>query len=364
VIPGDTMHDEHDSGGDAASMGNPALATAAPQRVILGGFLMGLANLVPGVSGGTMILALGLYDRFIGAIADATRLRREPRSFLFLALIGLGALVSIALLAGVAVDLVIHHRWVMYSLFVGMTLGGVPELWKQCKPLDLSTASAALVGIGIMAGLAWGLSSTQLPQGTMIYLAVGAIAASSMILPGVSGSYLLLILGMYEVVVGSISETLRGDRLEGLAVLVPVGIGAVLGVALLSNGLKLALARAPRPSHAVLLGLLCGSVLGLWPFQAALHPDLTDRATRKAVTLIVGGADLTAVHEQTGLLLDETTANEYRAKYANDSDDDLKAKSVTLVRFDPTGSQWGIALLLLIAGGVTTRFLGRGNRPH
>lgn len=336
----------------------------APQRVIFGGILMGLANLVPGVSGGTMILALGLYDRFIGAIADVTRLRREPKSILFLALIAIGALASIALLSGVAVDLVVHHRWVMYSLFVGMTLGGVPELWKQVKPLAASSVIGTLAGIGIMAALAWGLSTTQIPHGTLTYLAVGAIAASSMILPGVSGSYLLLILGMYEVVVGSISETLRGDRMEGLAVMVPVGIGAVLGVALLSNVLKFCLARAPKPSHAVLLGLLSGSVLGLWPFQSALYPELTDRPTRKAVTMLVQGDDLALVNETLGTAIDATRANELVARYRTDSADQLKAKSVALRRFDPTALQAGGALLLLIAGGVTTRLLGRGTKSH
>lgn len=361
---GDTMHDEHDPRGNAATVATTARAVPAPQRVVFGGFLMGLANLVPGVSGGTMILALGLYDRFIGAIADVTRLRREPRSIVFLGLIGLGALLSIALLAGVAVDLVINHRWVMYSLFVGMTLGGVPELWKQCRPLGASTIIGTLIGIGIMAGLAWGLSTTQLPTNTVVYLIVGAIAASSMILPGVSGSYLLLILGMYEVVIGSISETLRGDRLEGLAVLVPVGIGAVLGVALLSNVLKLALARAPKPSHAVLLGLLCGSVLGLWPFQAAQYPELTNRSTRKAVVLLVAGEDVAAVNQQLGTHLDEQRADELRARYGNDSPDQLKAKSVALVRFEPSVRQWGGAILLLLAGGITTRFLGRAPKPR
>lgn len=358
------MHDEHHPRGDTALAVTPALAVPAPQRVIFGGFLMGLANLVPGVSGGTMILALGLYDRFIGAIADVTRLRREPRSFLFLALIGLGAVLSIALLAGVAVDLVINHRWVMYSLFVGMTLGGVPELWKQCRPLGASTIIGTSVGIGIMAGLAWGLSTTQLPRNTVVYLVVGAIAASSMILPGVSGSYLLLILGMYEVVIGSISETLRGDRAEGLAVMIPVGIGAVLGVALLSNVLKLALARAPKPSHAVLLGLLCGSVLGLWPFQEAQHPDLSNRTTRKAVEMLVAGTGLATVNAELGTHFDESRAEGMRARYAGLSPDDLKAQSIALERFHPSTGQWGGAILLLLAGGITTRILGRGSKAH
>ncbi|MCA8979886.1 MAG: DUF368 domain-containing protein [Planctomycetes bacterium] len=358
------MQDEHDPRGTAAPEPTPVSVGPAPQRVVVGGFLMGLANLVPGVSGGTMILALGLYDRFIGAIADITRLRREPRSIVFLGLIGIGAMLSIGLLSGVAVDLVVNHRWVMYSLFVGMTLGGVPELWKQCRPPGASVVAGTLVGLGIMAGLAYGLSTTQLPGNTLVYVVVGAIAASSMILPGVSGSYLLLILGMYEVVIGSISETLHGDRMDGLAVMVPVGVGAVLGVALLSNVLRLALARAPKASHALLLGLLCGSVLGLWPFQEARYPELTNRDTRKAVTMLVGGEDVAAVNDTLGTDFDDARASDLLARYGQDSPDELKAKSVALERFDPTGGQWIGAILLVLAGGVTTRFLGRGAKPH
>lgn len=332
----------------------------APVRALAGGFLMGLANLVPGVSGGTMILALGLYDRFIGAIADVTRLRREPRSFLFLALLVVGALVCFALLSGVAVQLVAEQRWVMYSLFVGMTLGGVPDLWKQCKPFGARVAIGAPVGFGAMVLLAYGLQSTPIPVNTPVLVGIGALAASSMILPGVSGSYLLLIFGMYEVVVGSISEVLRGDRAEGLAVLVPVGVGAVLGIALLSNVLKILLARAPRASHAVLLGLLCGSVIGLWPFQDSAYPELADRDDRKAVERVVDGAPAAEVREEFGVDWTDAHVAHLRERFAGDGPGDLKRKSIELTRFTPDGGRVAIATLLLLVGVGLTRLLGRG----
>lgn len=332
----------------------------APVRALLGGFLMGLANLVPGVSGGTMILALGLYDRFIGAIADVTRLRREPRSFLFLGVLVFGALLCFALLSGVAVTLVAEQRWVMYSLFVGMTLGGVPDLSKQCRPFGARVLVGALVGFGAMALLAYGLSSTPIPANVPVLVGIGALAASSMILPGVSGSYLLLIFGMYEVVVGSISEVLRGDRAEGLAVLVPVGVGAALGIALLSNVLKVLLARAPRASHAVLLGLLCGSVLGLWPFQESKYPELADRGERKAVAALVEGAAADYVRAEFGVAWTDDEVAALRARFAGDGPGDLKRKSIELERFRPSGGRVALSALLLVVGIALTRLLGRG----
>jgi len=272
--------------------------------------------------------------------------------------------LAVSMLSGIAVDLVINHRWVMYSLFVGMTLGGVPELWKQCRPLTPRVAFGALLGIAIMAALAWGLSRTQIPRNTVVFVAVGAIAASSMILPGISGSYLLLILGMYEVVIGSIKETLRGDRADGLFVLVPVGVGAVLGIALLSNVLKLALARAPKVSHAVLLGLLCGSVLGLWPFQQSAHDELAHGPTREATVMLLAGEDLDSLREEfgAGFEIDEARAAELRERYAGKSAGELKAMSTELQRFGPTVLQIASAIGLLLVGGLLTRLLGRGTR--
>ncbi len=188
---------------------------AAP-RVVLGGFLMGLANLVPGVSGGTMILAVGLYDRFIGAVAELSSLRWSRGMFVFLALVAAGLGVALVGLAGPAVYMVGHHRWAMYALFVGMTLGGVPELRRLAFP-DFESrtggAVAAVLGFAAMAYLAWAMSGTTLPHTTAVYVAMGAVAASSMILPGVSGSYILLIFGLYDVVVGSLSRN-RGRSRE------------------------------------------------------------------------------------------------------------------------------------------------------
>jgi len=328
-------------------------------RTLAGGVLMGLANLVPGVSGGTMILALGLYDRFIGALADVTRLRLTRSSILFLALVVGAAAVSIVGLSGVAVGLVVNHRWVMYSLFIGMTLGGAPELLRQSRPVRVAPVVAFLAAFALMAALAWGLSEASIPQTIPVFLFMGALGASSMILPGISGSYMLLIFGMYEVIIGAASaQALREDFGESVRILVPVVVGAVLGMGLLSNLLKLLLARFSAASHAALLGLLVGSVLGLWPFREPVNPDLARKPYRKSVEMILGGAELAAVNERYGLGLDEAKAEAIRREYAGLGEGDLKRRADELKGFDPTGVQIASAIGLFLAGFALTRLLG------
>ena len=335
-------------------------AEVSAARTLAGGFLMGLANLVPGVSGGTMILALGLYDRFISAVAELTTLRWSPRLFRFLTLLAIGLAVSILGLAGIAVELVTEKRWIMYSLFIGMTLGGVPELLRLTRPFRAGECLSVAAGVAAMAALAWGLSATQVPQNLVSFFLIGALAASSMILPGVSGSYILLIFGMYATVIGSLSSSaLREDPVASAKIIVPVVVGAGVGIALLSNLLKWLLAAYRGPSHGALLGLLCGSVLGLFPFQEPVHPELARKETRKAVQmLVVDGATPEEVSEARGYEWEEGEASALATKYADRDANELKTMSEELRYFRASGGQWGIALGLLAAGFLLTQLLG------
>ncbi|MDA7903746.1 DUF368 domain-containing protein [Mariniblastus sp.] len=103
-------------------------------RSVFGGFLMGLANLVPGISGGTMLLASGIYPAFIDALADLTRFRFRVRSIIVMGAVVVSAGIGILLLAGTLKELVVHQRWMMYSIFIGLTLGGIPIVWKLARP--------------------------------------------------------------------------------------------------------------------------------------------------------------------------------------------------------------------------------------
>ena len=338
-------------------MSGPEPASAT--RVLVGGFLMGIANLVPGVSGGTMILAVGLYDRFIGAVADLTGLRWRRPTLVFLLLIAIGLGVAIVGLATPAVWLVTQHRWIAYSLFVGMTLGGAPLLWRVVRPFRPRDCAALALGLGAMALVAFGLSDAPLPRNFAVLAVVGALAASSMILPGISGSYILLIFGLYDVVVGSLRpRELLADFGGALSVLVPVAIGVALGIGVLSNVLKLVLARFERPAHAALLGLLLGSVLGLWPFQRAVHPELVSKPGVEAVLALVAGDDVDAVEQETGVRFTPDEAQALRAEHDGRTKGDLKLLGLKLEVYTPGIFEAAAALALAAAGFAATRRLG------
>jgi len=246
-------------------------------RAALGGLLMGLANLVPGISGGTMLLAAGVYQRFITAVAEVTTLRFRFRSLYALGVIVVSAGLAIVLLAGPTKHLVETRRWIMYSLFIGLTLGGVPLVWKRARPATPAVFVGATIGFGVMvAMLLAGPTGTGVRNPVMLAVA-GIAGASAMVLPGISGAYMLLVLGQYEVILGAIDQCKQGlggdfSLITGaLPVVVPVGIGVAVGIAGISNLVRWALDRHGKITLGILLGLLFGSVLGIWPFQEAVE---------------------------------------------------------------------------------------------
>ncbi len=252
-------------------------------RSALGGTLMGLANLVPGISGGTMLLASGVYPNFIRAISEVSRLKFNRRSLWVLFVVILAAILSIVLLAGPVRAVVVDFRWATFSLFIGLTLGGVPVVWSLARPADKRVWVGALLGFLPMAILAW-YQTTSPPagesEGFFLYLAAGVAGASAMILPGVSGGYLLLVMGVYLPLLGAIDafkEALRAGDLgtalgPATGILLPVGIGVIVGVVVVSNLLERLLERHEKVTLGVLLGFLLGSVVGLWPFERFVPP--------------------------------------------------------------------------------------------
>ena len=319
-------------------------------RGILGGVLMGLANLVPGISGGTMLLAAGVYPQFIGGIAEVTTLRFRAKTLSLLAAVGGASVIAIVALAGVVKGLVIDHRWVMFSLFIGLTLGGVPVVWRLLRPATAAAAVGCVGGIAVMATMAFlqpGGAETGIGERAYVMLFLAGVGgASAMILPGISGGYILLILGQYLTILGAVDDmktalTTGGgpewDRLtEALHVFVPVGVGIAVGVVVISNLVKILLERFRKPTLGVLLGLLLGAVLGLWPFRQGVAPQPGD---------VIRGRVMTA---QTIEALD--------------------AKDFPLERFMPTGRQWAGAAGLIVGGFLLTQAValvgGAGERSE
>ena len=258
-------------------------------RSIVGGALMGLANLVPGVSGGTMLLAVGLYPQFIAGVAEASTLKLRVPVLLMLACVGGSAALAIAGGAraiGVVLD---GYPWVMYSLFIGLAAGGIPIVWRLVRPLDRTvalSAAAALAGMVLLAVLdpeRVNRAGAPGPATYALLVAAGASGGAAMVLPGVSGAYLLLLLGQYRPIIDAVAQAVAIARAGAwdaagpvLHVLVPVAVGVVAGIAGVSNLVRLLLATRRRATLGFLLGLLLGAVVGLWPFTAPVQPRVGD----------------------------------------------------------------------------------------
>lgn len=347
----------------AASPSSEDDGRVSPPLSLLAGFLMGLANLVPGLSGGTMILVLGLYERFIAAVSEVTRLRPSKATLTFLGLFAVGLGGGVIGLAKLAVWAVTEERMLAFALFVGLTLGVVPDLLKEIGRFSLAALIAVAVGIALVVAPTLTGEASVDPTPLALGL-VGALAAGSMILPGVSGSYILLLFGLYSTVVGSI-PLLASEPTEALGVLVPVGIGVVLGIAVLANLLRFLLAKHSGPTHGVLLGLVLGSMVGLWPFQELSEPELAVRETRKAIEVVVlDGGGVQEVLEERGLDVSNEDVERWHAEYGGLDKNELKRLSSASSGFEPNGKQMGLSALLALLGFALTRALGRiGAKP-
>lgn len=303
-------------------------------RLLLGGGLMGLANLVPGISGGTMLVAAGVYRRFVDAVSNATRLRLTAPTIATLALIVVGAVAALALGARPVSYGLEHARWAMYALFIGLTIGGVPALYALVRPMTPGTIAFTVLGLAAMLGVVL-VQESQAGAGGggrsgwfMLGIA-GAAGAAAMVLPGVSGAYLLLLLGQYEAVVTAIKDLARGD-LSALSTVIPIGIGVLVGIALVSNALRWLLHRYEKATLAVLLGLLLGAPAGLYPFREATAPIPGDTIK--------------------GQVLTEEAARE------------LDPKDWPTAAFAPTTAQIAASLVLVVVGFGATMGVARLGR--
>ncbi|MGF1572102.1 MAG: DUF368 domain-containing protein [Sumerlaeia bacterium] len=264
-------------------------------RLSITGLFMGLANLVPGVSGGTMVLALGLYDEFITAMSDVTRLpgkmlkdgplvglKSFGRSGAILAMLFGLSFLTIAVLSGIIQYLMAMFQPGMLALFIGMTLGGAPMLWRQMKPLSAPSVVGAVCGFTLMALVALVLKPGGGEPSWLLFFLGGMVASSAMILPGISGSYMLLIMGLYLPVIAGISDGVYALKERDFATCIqvalniglPVGLGLLVGIVGFSNLIKICLEKFHAPTIGFLMGLLVGSVLGLYPFQVASFDKL------------------------------------------------------------------------------------------
>lgn len=245
---------------------------------MLRGFLMGGADIIPGVSGGTVALILGIYERLVTAISHfgltlLVHLKRRQWSqaarhvnLRFLVALGSGIFCAIAGLAKLMHYLLTNHQAPTQSLFFGLILASSFLVGRMVLRWNVTSALGTLAGAGFAFWLV-GLPATE-PQGYAYLFLCGMIAICAMILPGISGAFILIILGKYYDMVGHVSSLFDGtaDASTFLALGVFVS-GCVLGLIGFSKFLRWLLVRHESMTMAVLCGFIFGSLRKIWPFK-------------------------------------------------------------------------------------------------
>jgi putative membrane protein len=242
-------------------------------RIVASGACMGTADLVPGVSGGTMAVALGIYREFLAAITsvnlDSARalLRFRVRELLaivhwrFIACLGAGILIALVLMGKVVglPQMITTNPKPVYAVFFGLVLASVFVLARRVG--SWSAGPLFALPFGSAAGfVAVQLVPVQTPETAPFVFLCGMIAITAMILPGISGSFMLLVLGKYEFIITAVLSLQLG-------VAVPFALGCLVGIMVFSRVLGWLLDSFHDIMVSLLTGLLVGSLIRIWPYQ-------------------------------------------------------------------------------------------------
>lgn len=270
---------------DITKTGETSESNVWPQRslrqyagITLRGIAMGSSDIVPGVSGGTMAFILGIYEELIDSIRtfgqpDFLRAVLHFRikevfqivNWKFLLALVVGLLIAVVTLSGILESLLIHQPVYVWSFFFGLVLASVFVVSKRIKKWTWQLILALLIG-AVGAFSLVGIVPLHTPTSWWFLMVAGALASTALILPGISGAFILVLLGKYQFVLGSVND-LRGGDLGGFVPLFFLGLGAVIGLITISQLLSWLFHHHHDLTVAVLIGFMLGSLRKIWPWK-------------------------------------------------------------------------------------------------
>jgi len=228
------------------------------------GLIVGGSMLTPGVSGGTMAIALGVYDDLIAAVSSA--IDRKFKNLLFLLLFAFGGSIGMLVFARPILYLKETFEFPMMYFFIGAVAGGIPLIFRKAKQEKFTLDSILYPALGVFLLYLVSLIPENLftadPNGGvlsyLLLIAAGLTVAVALILPGISVSHMLLLLGIYNITMGAIKGIQFGY-------LIPLALGVVLGVVLTTKILEKAMNNHPRPTYLIIFGFVIASVAEVFP---------------------------------------------------------------------------------------------------
>lgn len=270
-------------------------------KSILKGVVIGIANIIPGVSGGTMMVSMGIYDKLIHCITHLFSEFKKSVAFLFPIAVGMAVAIIVS---AFGLEYLFAEAPVQTNLlFVGLIIGGLPAIWKNVKGKSIKAGHlvacllffALVVGMAVMGdteGNAADLTFTFM--NVLKLFLVGVIAAATMVIPGVSGSMVLLLLGYYNSIISTISDFMRALfalDIEGLfaavGILLPFGIGVIVGIFAVAKLIEIIFEKCPLYAYWAIIGLIVASPIAIIAMSGITAVSVVELLTG-IVALVLG----------------------------------------------------------------------------
>ena len=239
--------------------------------LMIKGMIIGIANVIPGVSGGTLMITLGIYEQIISTISHLFNNIKKNLKFIIPLGIGMGlAILLFSKLIGYSLE---NFPFATTFFFIGLILGGIPLLWRKVKikSKKMSNWFVFFVTFTLVIAFAFLKSGSNIVDFTsfgvtdaLLIFLVGVVAASTMIIPGISGSFVLMFLGYYQPIINTIRNITDFSLLgHNLIILVPFGIGVIVGVVLVAKLIEFLLKKYETKTYFGVLGFVLASMVAI-----------------------------------------------------------------------------------------------------
>lgn len=238
--------------------------------LILKGFALGIANVIPGVSGGTIAVILGIYEKLIDILSNLkTKLKENFKYLLFLAI---GLILAIGLFSNAVTFCLKNYPFATILFFIGFIIGGMPPLLNKVKSkIDIKSVICFIIAFTVVMLMAFITPDTMnksldiINIKTLIILfLIGVLGAASMVLPGISGSFVLMLIGYYEPIMNSISEFTKLNNLtHNILILAMFGLGVLFGIIFMAKLIKILLEKYEIPMYMGIIGFVIASAISI-----------------------------------------------------------------------------------------------------
>jgi putative membrane protein len=257
-------------------------------QTMLKGAAMGVAEVIPGVSGGTLAFITGIYERLLNAISSINmslfKLLKEQGfgavwkkiDGMFLAKLAGGMVIGFIVGLKLIVNLLQSHPVHIWSFFFGLILASIPLIGKQVKKWGGLEIAFLVVGAALVYWITIAAPSQGSEHLAIVFLA-GVIGVSALMLPGLSGSFVLLLMGMYTIIMPAIEEFTHHPFGPETIIILTFGLGMVVGLLTFAKVLTFTFKKYPNPTLALLTGFLIGSLNKVWPWQQVMETRMNSK---------------------------------------------------------------------------------------